>query len=127
MAAELKYDGVAVSLIYRNGLFVQGATRGDGITGDDITANLKTIRTIPLRLRSASFSALMLDLLSSELEVRGEVLMLKQDFEKLNALRAEADEPLFANPRNATAGTLKQQDSREVAKTPSHLHCLSTR
>lgn len=116
MAAELKYDGVAVSLIYRNGLFVQGATRGDGITGDDITTNLKTIRTIPLRLRSASLSALMLDLLSSELEVRGEVLMLKQDFQKLNALRVEADEPPFANPRNATAGTLKQQDSRQVAK-----------
>ncbi len=114
--AELKYDGVAVSLIYRNGLFVQGATRGDGISGDDITANLKTVRTIPLRLRTNTLSPTVMDLLSSEVEVRGEVLMLKQDFQKLNAQRAETGEPLFANPRNAAAGTLKQQDSREVAK-----------
>ncbi|MDW8467414.1 MAG: NAD-dependent DNA ligase LigA [Chloroherpetonaceae bacterium] len=118
MTAELKYDGVAISLTYREGLFVQGATRGNGVVGDDITQNLKTIPTIPLRLRRSSRSALAETLLSTEVEVRGEVVMLKRDFEKLNAQRAETGEPLFANPRNAAAGTLKQQDSREVAKRP---------
>ncbi|MCS7210101.1 MAG: NAD-dependent DNA ligase LigA [Chloroherpetonaceae bacterium] len=118
MTAELKYDGVAISLTYREGLFVQGATRGDGVVGDDITQNLKTIPTIPLRLRRSSRLALAETLLSAEVEVRGEVVMLKRDFEKLNAQRAETGEPLFANPRNAAAGTLKQQDSREVAKRP---------
>lgn len=108
---ELKFDGVAVSLIYRDGFFVQGATRGDGIMGDDITPNLKTIPTIPLRLKSSPDEHIN-TLLNSELEVRGEVFMLKQDFEALNA---QSDKQ-FANPRNATAGTLKQQDSREVAK-----------
>ncbi len=108
---ELKFDGVAVSLLYRDGLFVQGATRGDGTTGDDITANLKTIPTIPLRLKSPSDERAQ-TLLDGDLEVRGEVFMMKQDFETLNA---QSDKP-FANPRNATAGTLKQQDSREVAK-----------
>ncbi|MFQ3597774.1 MAG: NAD-dependent DNA ligase LigA [Chloroherpetonaceae bacterium] len=110
-ACELKFDGVAVSLIYRDGLFVQGATRGDGTTGDDITANLKTIPTIPLRLKSPSDERAQ-RLLDAELEVRGEVFMMKHDFEMLNA----QSEKQFANPRNATAGTLKQQDSREVAK-----------
>jgi DNA ligase (NAD+) len=108
-ACELKFDGVAVSLMYRKGLFVQGATRGDGTTGDDITPNLKTIPTIPLRLKSNEKTHALLD---SEFEVRGEVFMMKKDFEMLN----EQSEKKFANPRNATAGTLKQQDSREVAK-----------
>ncbi len=108
---ELKFDGVAVSLIYRCGLFVQGATRGDGTTGDDITPNLKTVPTIPLRLK-ADCDTHAHTLLSGELEVRGEVFMMKKDFEALN----EQSEKKFANPRNATAGTLKQQDSREVAK-----------
>ncbi|MFN3562466.1 MAG: NAD-dependent DNA ligase LigA [Chloroherpetonaceae bacterium] len=110
-ACELKFDGVAVSLIYRDGLFVQGATRGDGTTGDDITPNLKTIPTIPLRLKSSSDERAQA-LQKGEIEVRGEVFMLKEDFEALNA----QNEKQFANPRNATAGTLKQQDSREVAK-----------
>ncbi len=110
-ACELKFDGVAVSLIYRDGLFVQGATRGDGTTGDDITPNLKTIPTIPLRLKSPNDERAQV-LLKGEIEVRGEVFMLKEDFETLNA----QSEKQFANPRNATAGTLKQQDSREVAK-----------
>lgn len=118
MTAELKYDGVAMSLMYRDGLFVQGATRGDGITGDDITQNLKTIPTVPLRLRCTGLSKWAEQLHTAEVEVRGEVVMLKRDFEKLNAQRAETGEPLFANPRNAAAGTLKQQDSREVAKRP---------
>ncbi len=110
-ACELKFDGVAVSLLYRDGLFVQGATRGDGTTGDDITPNLKTIPTIPLRLKSSSDERAQA-LQKGEIEVRGEVFMLKEDFEALNA----QSEKQFANPRNATAGTLKQQDSREVAK-----------
>lgn len=108
---ELKFDGVAVSLLYRNGVFVQGATRGDGTTGDDITPNLKTVPTIPLRLKLPSDERAQL-LLNGEIEVRGEVFMMKHDFETLN----EQSEKKFANPRNATAGTLKQQDSREVAK-----------
>ncbi|KER11116.1 MAG: DNA ligase [[Candidatus Thermochlorobacteriaceae] bacterium GBChlB] len=113
MVAELKYDGVAISLTYRDGVFVQGATRGDGVTGDDITSNLKTIQTIPLRVQESPATRA---LLNGEFEVRGEVYMQKKDFEKLNAQRAANEEPLFANPRNAAAGTLKQQDSREVAK-----------
>ncbi len=113
MVAELKYDGVAISLTYRDGVFVQGATRGDGVTGDDITSNLKTIQTIPLRVQESPATRALLD---GEFEVRGEVYMQKKDFEKLNAQRAASEEPLFANPRNAAAGTLKQQDSREVAK-----------
>ncbi len=110
-ACELKFDGIAVSLLYQSGLFVQGATRGDGTTGDDITPNLKTIPTIPLRLKSTSNKKAHA-LLNHEIEVRGEVFMMKKDFEMLN----EQSEKKFANPRNATAGTLKQQDSREVAK-----------
>lgn len=112
--AELKYDGIAVSLVYKNGLLVQGATRGDGAQGDDITANLKTVPTIPLRIRYDSTDASINHLNESEFEVRGEVYMAKADFEKLNSERDEDEH--FQNPRNATAGTLKQQDSREVAR-----------
>lgn len=112
VVAELKFDGVAVSLVYRDGLFVQGATRGDGLRGDDITVNLRTIGTIPLRLDSGSCAGLQGD--DREIEVRGEVFMRKDDFERLNEGRPEEDR--FANPRNATAGTLKLQDSAEVAR-----------
>jgi len=112
MVAELKFDGVAVSLIYRDGLLVQGATRGDGVQGDDITVNLRTIGTIPLRLEPALCAELQGD--DREIEVRGEVFMRKDDFERLNEGRTEEDR--FANPRNATAGTLKLQDSAEVAR-----------
>lgn len=111
--AELKYDGVAISLLYRDGLLVRGSTRGDGRQGDEITANLRTIPSIPLRLDSPDlplFGAAS----SSEIEVRGEVYMRKEDFERLNEERPE--EERFANPRNATAGTLKLQDSAEVAR-----------
>ena len=112
MVAELKFDGVAVSLLYRDGLLVQGATRGDGIQGDEITVNLRTIPTIPLRLEPSLVSDLQGD--DREIEVRGEVFMRKDDFARMNESRPEEDR--FANPRNATAGTLKLQDSAEVAR-----------
>ncbi len=108
MVAELKFDGVAISLLYRDGLLVRGATRGDGRQGDDITANLRTIPSIPLRLNALAEHD------GREVEVRGEVFMRKEDFKRLNESRPEEDR--FANPRNATAGTLKLQDSAEVAR-----------
>jgi len=111
--AELKYDGVAISLLYRDGLLVRSSTRGDGRQGDEITANLRTIPSIPLRLQSAGGS-LFDAVVNGEVEVRGEVYMRKEDFERLNEERPE--EERFANPRNATAGTLKLQDSAEVAR-----------
>ncbi len=111
--AELKYDGVAISLLYRDGLLVRGSTRGDGRQGDEITANLRTIPSIPLRLEMPDLP-LFGTALSGEIEVRGEVYMRKDDFERLNEERPE--EERFANPRNATAGTLKLQDSAEVAR-----------
>jgi DNA ligase (NAD+) len=102
---ELKYDGVAVSLHYENGEFVLGVTRGDGFRGDDITENLKTIKTLPLKIKY-----------KQTIEVRGEVYMRKDDFEKLNRERKEKGEVLFANPRNATAGSLKLLDPKLVAQ-----------
>lgn len=104
---ELKYDGVAISLTYRNGELVRGLTRGDGEKGDDITANVRTVRSIPLRLRGNP---------PAELEARGEILMGRKAFEQLNRQREEEGEELFANPRNTTAGTLKLQDPKIVAK-----------
>jgi DNA ligase (NAD+) len=109
--AELKFDGVAIALKYRNGIFVQGATRGDGTQGDDITHNLRTVRTLPLRLRPVRMGA-------SEIEVRGEAFMYRSEFEEMNRQRAQADEKVFINPRNATSGTLKMQDPRIVAERP---------
>lgn len=103
-AAELKFDGLAISLRFENGLFVQAATRGDGTTGEDVTANIKTVRAIPLRLHGPDVPAV--------LEVRGEVLMFKADFLKMNERLREAGEKEKANPRNAAAGSLRQLDSR---------------
>lgn len=106
---EPKIDGVAATIVYRKGALDYGATRGDGTMGDDITVNLRTIQTLPLSLQGDA---------PQLLEVRGEVFMPNAAFAKLNQEREEAGLPAFANPRNATAGTLKQLDSREVAKRP---------
>ncbi len=104
---EPKVDGVALSLAYRDGKLVHAVTRGNGIVGDDVTANVRTIRSVPLRLRAPH---------PAEVEIRGEVFMPKRVFAALNAARAESEEPLFANPRNAAAGSLKQLDPRIVAE-----------
>lgn len=112
---EPKIDGVAVNLRYEQGLLVCGATRGDGTTGDDITGNLKTIRSIPARLNEDAGGK---GGLPSVLEVRGEVYLTRAGFDKLNAERGAAGEDLFANPRNAAAGSLKQLDPRIVARRP---------
>jgi DNA ligase (NAD+) len=111
--AELKFDGIAVALRYRNGLFTTGATRGDGTQGDDISNNLKTIRSLPLRLRKPPSGV-------ETIEVRGEVFMHRKDFEQMNTQRIAAGEKPFINPRNATAGTLKLQDPAGVARRKMH-------
>jgi DNA ligase (NAD+) len=108
---ELKFDGIAISLRYENDLFVAGATRGDGIQGDDITNNLKTIRSIPLRIRAARRGL-------HSLEVRGEAFMKLIDFQQMNEERELTGEKKFVNPRNSTAGTLKLQDPKLVAQRP---------
>jgi len=114
---ELKIDGVGVSLTYEKGVFVVGATRGDGIIGDEITQNLKTVKSIPLK-----FLAPELSQLPDLIEVRGEVFMEKSDFEKLNQEKKKKGEALFANPRNAAAGSLKLLDSRLTAER--RLNCF---
>src|SRR5687767_2534264 len=103
-AAEPKFDGLAVSLVYRDGVFVQGATRGDGTTGEDVTPNLRTIGTIPLKLPE-----------EENIEVRGEVLMYRRDFESLNERQRAAAQKEYVNPRNAAAGAIRQLDSRITA------------
>jgi DNA ligase (NAD+) len=108
---ELKFDGVAVSLLFSGGVFLRGATRGDGIQGDDITQNLKTIRSIPLRVMGKKKTV-------REFEVRGEVYMKREDFRRMNADRELGGEKLFINPRNSAAGTLKLQDPKIVAGRP---------
>lgn len=107
ICCELKYDGLSISLTYEDGKLVRGVTRGDGVHGDDVTANVKTIRSIPLVLKDGDWP--------KEFEIRGEILMPWNVFERLNQKREAAEEPLFANPRNAASGTLKSQNSALVA------------
>ena len=109
ICAEMKYDGLSISLTYVDGQLTQAVTRGDGVRGDDVTANVRMIRSIPLRLKEGSGYP-------HEFEIRGEILMPWTSFEALNAQRAKAGEDLFANPRNAASGTLKSQKSRVVAE-----------
>ena len=134
ICCELKYDGLSISLVYENGKLVRAVTRGDGVRGDDVTANVRTIRSIPLVVSVDKLTSEQVDKLSDSeannsstrqlvnsstevatFEIRGEILMPWQVFEQLNAEREAADEPLFANPRNAASGTLKSQNSAVVA------------
>jgi len=114
-AAEPKLDGLAISLLYENGMLVRGATRGDGETGEDVTQNIRTIETIPLKLLGENFP--------SRLEVRGEVIMTSDGFDKLNQIQRKNNEKLFANPRNAAAGSLRQLDSKITATRPLAFYC----
>jgi DNA ligase (NAD+) len=108
--AEPKFDGLAISLTYEQGIFVQGATRGDGYSGEDVTANLRTVKSIPLRLHG--------DAVPGRLEIRGEVLMNRRDFDRMNQRQRANGEKEFVNPRNAAAGSLRQLDSRITAQRP---------
>lgn len=118
IVCELKFDGTSISLVYENGRLARAVTRGDGRKGDDVTANVRTIRNIPLVLKG--------DDVPPYIEVRGEILMPWSSFDALNKERAEQEEPLFANPRNAASGTLKMQDSRVVAsrKLESYIYSM---
>ncbi|HAE90794.1 MAG TPA: DNA ligase, partial [Idiomarina sp.] len=113
---EPKLDGLAVSILYENGQLVRAATRGDGYSGEDITANVKTIKNVPLQLSDDA---------PERLEVRGEVFMMTDAFERFNDNARKRDEKVFANPRNAAAGSLRQLDSRITAKRPLHFYAYS--
>lgn len=116
-AAEPKLDGLAISLLYKNGLLVRAGTRGDGTTGEDVTQNIRTIRSIPLKLMGKDFP--------STLEVRGEVFMPKAAFEALNKKAIEAGEKTFVNPRNAAAGSLRQLDPKITASRNLAMYCYA--
>ena len=111
---ELKFDGLSISLQYEQGVLVRAVTRGDGTQGDDVTTNVKTIHTVPLKLHGD---------FPDFFEMRGEIVMPFESFNRLNEARAEAGDDLFANPRNAAAGTLKLQDSKEVARRKLDNYC----
>ncbi len=113
---EPKIDGVAINLIYENGVLTAGSTRGDGFVGEDVTQNLKTIRNVPLRMKKGSRPA------PERIEIRGEVYIRTEDFKRLNKRREERGEPLFANPRNAAAGSLRQLDSRITQRRPLDIY-----
>ena len=115
--AEPKIDGVAVNLVYEKGLFVVGATRGDGFTGEDVTQNLRTVRALPLRMAASEGRV------PERIEIRGEVYIETHTFRKLNKKRQECGETAFANPRNAAAGSLRQLDSRITARRPLNIFC----
>ena len=112
-ACELKYDGVAISISYEDGNFLRAVTRGDGTKGDDVSTNVKTIRSIPLQLHGD---------FPPSFEIRGEIFLPHEGFNKINKERYEIGEQMFANPRNAASGSLKMQDSAEVARRP--LDCI---
>jgi DNA ligase (NAD+) len=115
--ADIKMDGLACALIYENGVLVQAVTRGDSFIGEDVTANVRTIKNVPLRLRHESgFEPFLVD----RTEIRGEIVMLKKDFEALNTYRRSIGEPEFANPRNLAAGTIRQLNPKLVAERPLH-------
>ena len=114
--AEPKLDGLGVELVYENGSFVYGSTRGDGFQGEDITHNLKTINSVPLTLRNDDLPA------PSLLEVRGEVFIKKEDFKRLNKNQENTDKPLFSNPRNAAAGSIRQLDPNITANRPLSIY-----
>ncbi|MGB1140457.1 MAG: NAD-dependent DNA ligase LigA, partial [Halioglobus sp.] len=116
-SCEPKLDGVAVSVMYHEGVLVRGATRGDGNTGEDITHNVRTIKSIPLRLRGSGHPAV--------LEVRGEIYMPRAGFADLNRRAADAGEKTFVNPRNAAAGSLRQLDAKVTAERPLQMCCYS--
>ncbi len=117
-SVELKFDGASIRLRYEQGEFVLGATRGNGVEGDDITANLKTVGDIPLRLSAPSEDLFSSASVPDVLEIRGEAYMEREAFARLNTSREEQGLAVFANPRNSTAGSLKMQDPREVARRP---------
>ncbi|HEX7401628.1 MAG TPA: NAD-dependent DNA ligase LigA, partial [candidate division Zixibacteria bacterium] len=112
-AVEPKFDGLAIELVYRKGVFSVGSTRGDGVVGEDVTQNLRTVKTIPLKLLGKKIPDLI--------EVRGEVIMNKEDFAKLNRKREKDGEELFANPRNAAAGSVRQLDSKITMSRPLNM------
>lgn len=120
--AEPKLDGLAIELVYEHGRLVVGSTRGDGTTGEDVTVNLKTIKTVPHQLKARSAKA---PPIPARLEVRGEIILQRAGFQKLNAERAERGESIFANPRNAAAGSLRQLDPAVTASRPLELFCHS--
>jgi DNA ligase (NAD+) len=112
---EPKYDGLAMELTYKKGLLVRASTRGDGYVGEDVTTNIKTIKAIPLKIEGVA--------VPDEIDIRGEVYMDIDEFEKLNRVRVENEEPVFANPRNSAAGSVRQLDSSITEKRKLHMAC----